>query len=158
MCQFKKNRFIRQSITIIEEFVCCEKKGAMINHCHHYYNSGTIKAFTMQDILKKVHVHMPFHYLAQFQEMVLQKKMNLEIYFSHYELSKLDKAKCRQTAEPRTKISLCMPASKPNNSGIQTSRSCRLSRSQAKTTFRDRKTKLFQGIVVARAHQWVLGI
>ncbi len=53
----------------------------------------------MQNILKQVHVHMPFHYLAQFQEMVLQKKMNLEIYFSHYALNQLDKAKCRQTAE-----------------------------------------------------------
>ncbi len=65
----------------------------------HYAQSETIKAFVMQDILKKVHVHMPFHYLAEFQEMVLQKKMNLEIYFSHDMLDKLDKAKCRQTAE-----------------------------------------------------------
>ena len=53
----------------------------------------------MQDILKKVHVHMPFHYLYEFQEMVLQKKMNLEIYFSHDALNKLDTAKCQQTAE-----------------------------------------------------------
>jgi sugar phosphate isomerase/epimerase len=53
----------------------------------------------MQDILKKVHVHMPFHYLAQFQETVLQKKMNLEIYFSYNVLNELDITKCRQTAE-----------------------------------------------------------
>lgn len=53
----------------------------------------------MQDILKKVHVHMPFDLLAQFQEMVLQKKINLEIYFSHKVLNKLDITQCRQTAK-----------------------------------------------------------
>lgn len=53
----------------------------------------------MQNILEKVHVHLPFHYLPQFQEVVLQKKMNLEIYFSHRDLDKLDNAQCRQTAD-----------------------------------------------------------
>ncbi len=53
----------------------------------------------MQDILKNVHVHMPFDHLPEYQEMVLQKKMNLEIYFSHYALNKLDEKQCRQTAE-----------------------------------------------------------
>jgi sugar phosphate isomerase/epimerase len=53
----------------------------------------------MQDILKKVHVHMPFDLLAQYQEIALQKKMNLEIYFSHSTLNKLDINKCRQTAK-----------------------------------------------------------
>jgi sugar phosphate isomerase/epimerase len=53
----------------------------------------------MQDILKKVHVHMPFHLLPQYRQMILQEKMNLEIYFSHLALNKLDKAQCRQTAE-----------------------------------------------------------
>ncbi|PKN76525.1 MAG: hypothetical protein CVU52_04365 [Deltaproteobacteria bacterium HGW-Deltaproteobacteria-10] len=85
--------------SLLRGFDCCEKMRAMINHCAHYANSLTIKAFVMQDILNKVHVHMPFHYLTQFQEMILQKKMNLEIYFGHDTLNKLDKAKCRQTAE-----------------------------------------------------------
>ncbi|MEN6353799.1 MAG: hypothetical protein ABFD02_10125, partial [Bacteroidales bacterium] len=53
----------------------------------------------MQDILKKVHVHMPFGLLDQYQETILQKKMNLEIYFSHDVLNKLDIAQCRQTAK-----------------------------------------------------------
>jgi sugar phosphate isomerase/epimerase len=53
----------------------------------------------MQDILKKVHIHMPFDLLPQFQEMLLQKKMNLEIYFSHTTLNKLDITDCRQTAK-----------------------------------------------------------
>jgi sugar phosphate isomerase/epimerase len=53
----------------------------------------------MQDILKKVHVHMPFDLLPQFQEMVILKKINLEIYFSHTVLDKLDITKCRETAK-----------------------------------------------------------
>ncbi len=53
----------------------------------------------MQDILKKVHIHMPFGLLAQYQETILQKKMNLEIYFSHDVLNKVDIAKYRQTAK-----------------------------------------------------------
>lgn len=53
----------------------------------------------MQDILRKVHVHMPYHYLPQFQEMILRNRLNLEIYFSHFVLDSLDKAKCRQTAK-----------------------------------------------------------
>ena len=52
----------------------------------------------MQDILKKVHVHMPFDFLPRFQEMILQEKMNLEIYFSCSALDKLDNTKCRQMA------------------------------------------------------------
>jgi sugar phosphate isomerase/epimerase len=53
----------------------------------------------MQDILKIVHVHMPFDLLPQFQEMVLQKRINLEIYFGHIALDKLDITKCRETAK-----------------------------------------------------------
>ena len=53
----------------------------------------------MQDIVSKVHAHMPFHLLAKYLEMVLQRKLNLEIYFSHYALQNLDKTKCMETAK-----------------------------------------------------------
>jgi sugar phosphate isomerase/epimerase len=53
----------------------------------------------MQDILNKVHAHMPYHLLPKYLEMVLQRKLNLELYFSHYALQNLDKTKCRETAK-----------------------------------------------------------
>ncbi len=53
----------------------------------------------MQDILEKVHIHMPFDLLPCYQEMIIQKKMNLEIYFSHGVLNTLDIARCRNTAK-----------------------------------------------------------
>jgi sugar phosphate isomerase/epimerase len=53
----------------------------------------------MQDIISKVHAHMPYHLLPKYLEMILQKKLNLEIYFSHYSLQNLDKTKCSETAE-----------------------------------------------------------
>jgi sugar phosphate isomerase/epimerase len=57
----------------------------------------------MHNILEKVHVHMPFDLLPQFQEMVLQQKMNLEIYFSHSALNKLDDTKSREMAKLLTR-------------------------------------------------------
>ena len=53
----------------------------------------------MQDILSKVHVHMPFHLLPKYLDMILQRKLNLEIYFSHYALENINKKKCKKTAE-----------------------------------------------------------
>lgn len=53
----------------------------------------------MQDVLRQVHVHIPFDFLPRFQEVVLREKMNLEIYFSYSVLNNLDENKCRQTAE-----------------------------------------------------------
>jgi len=53
----------------------------------------------MQDILSKVQVHMPFHLLPQYQETILQQRLNPEIYFSHYALRNLDKAQCIETAK-----------------------------------------------------------
>jgi sugar phosphate isomerase/epimerase len=53
----------------------------------------------MQDILKKVHVHMPFDLLVRYQEMIFQEKMNLEIYFSHFVLDKFDNAEFRKSAK-----------------------------------------------------------
>jgi len=53
----------------------------------------------MQDIVSKVHVHMPFHLLPKYLEMILRQKLNLEIYFSHYALQNLDKTKCIETAK-----------------------------------------------------------
>ena len=53
----------------------------------------------MQDIVSKVHAHMPFHLLPKYLEVILQKKLNPEIYFSHYALQNLDKTKCIETAK-----------------------------------------------------------
>ena len=52
----------------------------------------------MIDILKKIHAHMPYHLLSRYLPMILEKKLNLEIYFSHYTLANLDKDECRKTA------------------------------------------------------------
>lgn len=52
----------------------------------------------MQDIIKKVHAHMPYHLLPQYLPMILTQKLNLEIYFSHHVLRSLDQNECRQTA------------------------------------------------------------
>ena len=41
----------------------------------------------MKDILKRVHAHMPYHLLPKYLEMIVQQELNLEIYFSHYELA-----------------------------------------------------------------------
>jgi len=53
----------------------------------------------MQDIVNKVHAHMPYHLLPKHLEMILQKKLNLEIYFHHWVLDKLDNTKCLETAQ-----------------------------------------------------------
>jgi len=52
----------------------------------------------MLDIIKKVHAHMPYHLLSQYLPMILERNLNLEIYFSHYVLQSLDRNKCRETA------------------------------------------------------------
>ena len=53
----------------------------------------------MQDILKRVHVHVPYHLLADYLEMIVQQKLNLEIYFNHHSLQNLDKKKCTEKAK-----------------------------------------------------------
>ena len=53
----------------------------------------------MQDIVSKIHGHMPYHLLPQYQEMILRKRLNLEIYFNHQVLQSLDKSQCRKTAK-----------------------------------------------------------
>jgi sugar phosphate isomerase/epimerase len=53
----------------------------------------------MLDILRRVHAHMPYRLLHQYLPMILEKKLNLEIYFSHYALQSLDKNKCIETAQ-----------------------------------------------------------
>lgn len=60
---------------------------------------GIITVFVMKDILEKVHIHMPFDLLPRYQEMIIQKKMNLEIYFSHGMLNILNITQCRNTAK-----------------------------------------------------------
>ena len=51
------------------------------------------------DIFRSVHAHMPYHLLPQYLPMILEKKLNLEIYFSHYSLESLDKDKCIKIAQ-----------------------------------------------------------
>lgn len=41
---------------------------------------------------------MPYHLLHQYLPMILEKKINLEIYFSHYALASLDKNQCVEVA------------------------------------------------------------
>jgi sugar phosphate isomerase/epimerase len=53
----------------------------------------------MQDIISKVHVHMPFHLLPEYQKMILQNKLNLEIYFHQGALQSMHKSRCRETAK-----------------------------------------------------------
>lgn len=52
----------------------------------------------MQEIIKKVHAHMPYHLLSKHLEMILQKKLNLEIYFHHWVLDDLDHSACKESA------------------------------------------------------------
>jgi len=42
---------------------------------------------------------MPFHLLPEYQEMILQNKLNLEIYFNHLVLQSLDKSRCKEKAK-----------------------------------------------------------
>jgi sugar phosphate isomerase/epimerase len=60
----------------------------------------------MQDIVSLVHAHMPYHLLPKYQEMILQQKLNLEIYFHHWALQNLDKSKCIETAKILTEAGL----------------------------------------------------
>lgn len=53
----------------------------------------------MCDIVSCVHAHMPYHLLPKHLEMILQRKLNLEIYFHHWVLNDLDDAKCAETAK-----------------------------------------------------------
>jgi len=52
----------------------------------------------MLSILKRVHAHMPYTLLTRYLPMILEKKLNCEIYFSHYALQALDKNECRESA------------------------------------------------------------
>lgn len=53
----------------------------------------------MQDIVNRVHVHMPYHLLPKYMDMILRRKLNLEIYFHHWVLQDLNRAKCIETAK-----------------------------------------------------------
>ena len=60
----------------------------------------------MQGSASKVHAHMPYHLLSRHLEMILQKKLNLEIYFHHYALQSLDKTRCLEMAKRLTDAGL----------------------------------------------------
>ena len=53
----------------------------------------------MQDIIGKIQVHIPFHLMPQYQETIIERRLNPEIYFSQYALKNLDVAKCKETAK-----------------------------------------------------------
>ncbi|PKN09365.1 MAG: AP endonuclease [Deltaproteobacteria bacterium HGW-Deltaproteobacteria-7] len=52
----------------------------------------------MLAILKRVHTHMPYTLLSRHLPMILEKQLNLEIYFNHIALQALDKNECREHA------------------------------------------------------------
>lgn len=52
----------------------------------------------MQDIIKKVHAHMPYHLLPGYMEMIVRQKLNLEIYFNCSALQNMNKKKCAEEA------------------------------------------------------------
>ena len=60
----------------------------------------------MQSIISKVHAHMPYHLLPKHLEMILSRKLNLEIYFHHWVLQSLDKSRCIETAKILTDAGL----------------------------------------------------
>jgi len=53
----------------------------------------------MIDVLQRVHTHMPYTLFPRYLPMILEKKLNPEIYFSHYALQSLDKNQCIETAQ-----------------------------------------------------------
>lgn len=53
----------------------------------------------MQDILPRVHAHMPYHLIGRYLPMILEHRLNLEIYFHHWVLASLDHDQCRKTAD-----------------------------------------------------------
>lgn len=52
----------------------------------------------MGDIIQRVHAHMPYHLLPKYMPMILERRLNLEIYFNHHALASLDKNECRKEA------------------------------------------------------------
>lgn len=53
----------------------------------------------MIEVLQRVHAHMPYTLIPRYLPMILEKKLNPEIYFSHYVLQSLDKSQCIKTAQ-----------------------------------------------------------
>ena len=53
----------------------------------------------MQKVIGNVHVHMPYHLLPKYLKMILQNKLNLEIYFHHWILDGMDQSRCMETAK-----------------------------------------------------------
>ena len=52
----------------------------------------------MHNIIQKVHIHMPYHLLERYQPMILEHRLNPELYFNHHTLSSIDRDDCRLTA------------------------------------------------------------
>ena len=52
----------------------------------------------MHNIIQKVHIHMPYHLLERYQPMILEHRLNPELYFNHHTLSSIDRDDCRMHA------------------------------------------------------------
>ncbi|HQK99383.1 MAG TPA: sugar phosphate isomerase/epimerase family protein [Smithellaceae bacterium] len=52
----------------------------------------------MQDIFNRIHAHMPYRLLPQYFPMLLEHRINPEIYFSHDVLDRLDEEQCKKDA------------------------------------------------------------
>lgn len=74
---------------------CCEKKMPVVNERVCIFRKG----LNMQSIIQKVHVHMPYHLLPRYLPMILEHRLNLELYFNHHTLSSIDRDDCLRTAE-----------------------------------------------------------
>ncbi len=52
----------------------------------------------MSDVLSRIHAHMPYHLLREYLPILQARKLNPEIYFSHYVLDRLDRRQCETDA------------------------------------------------------------
>lgn len=71
------------------------------------------KDIDMHDILRTIHAHMPYHLLSQYMDLLIEKKINPEIYFNHVVLDTLDKNRCveisRRLSDAGLKITFHAP-------------------------------------------------
>ncbi len=86
---------VRRGIDRFFKPLSCEKKMTMVNHRVRFIRK---RDDFMQDVIRKVHVHMPYHLLSRYLPMILEQRLNLELYFNHDVLNTMDDDECRKTA------------------------------------------------------------
>ncbi len=72
----------------------CEKKMTMVINEPDFFQ----KEWLMQEIIKKVHAHIPYSLLMAYLPEIVDHKINVEIYFSHRVLQSLDRGQCADSA------------------------------------------------------------